>query len=390
MAINLFVPAFRVDECLDEIRECLEKGWTGLGFKTVEFENRWKEYTGLGSAHFLNSATAGLNMAFDILKDEYNWDDADEVITTPLTFISTNHSIVLADLTPVFTDVDNSLCLDPIEVENNITDKTRAVLFVGIGGNTGQYKRIVDICKKYDLKLILDAAHMAGTRQDGEIPGKEADAVIYSFQAVKNLPTADSGMICFKESRLDQIARKKAWLGINKDTYTRTNSTGLYKWKYDVEYVGQKYHGNSVMAAIGLVQLKYLDKDNEYRRQLADRYRSAFKPFEDKIKLVDIPDDCETSAHLFQIIVDNRDELITYLNEKEIYPGVHYIDNTNYAMYSESKNKCPRASYISKHILSLPIHMKLTFEDVDSVIASVLDFSLKHEGLNVIYPLEKN
>jgi dTDP-4-amino-4,6-dideoxygalactose transaminase len=290
----------------------------------------------------------------------------------------------------VFTDVDNSLCLDPIEVENNITDKTRAVLFVGLGGNTGQYRRIVDICKKYDLKLILDAAHMAGTRQDGEIPGKEADAVIYSFQAVKNLPTADIGMICFKESRLDQIARKKAWLGINKDTYTRTNSTGLYKWKYDVEYVGQKYHGNSVMAAIGLVQLKYLDKDNEYRRQLADRYRSAFKPFEDKIKLVDIPDDCETSAHLFQIIVDNRDELITYLNEKEIYPGVHYIDNTNYAMYSESKNKCPRASYISKHILSLPIHMKLTFEDVDSVIASVLDFSLKHEGLNVIYPLEKN
>ena len=113
---------------------------------------------------------------------------------------------------------------------------------------------------------------MAGTRVDGRIPGHEADVVVYSFQAVKNLPTADSGIFCLKEHKYDELCRKLTWLGINKDTYQRTSSKGAYKWKYDVEFLGYKYHGNSIMAGIGLVQLKYLDQDNAYRRQIASWY----------------------------------------------------------------------------------------------------------------------
>lgn len=230
MAIQLFTPTFAVEECLEEIRECLEKGWTGLGFKTVQLEEKWKEYTGWEHAHFLNSATAGLNLAFDILKEENGWDDDAEVITTPLTFISSNHAILLANLKPVFADIDDTLCLDPKSVESKITDKTKAVLFVGLGGNTGHYKEVAKICEEHGLKLILDAAHMAGTRfKNGEVPGQEAEVVVYSFQAVKNLPTADSGMICFKNAEYDKIVREKTWLGINKDTYARTNSGGTYR-----------------------------------------------------------------------------------------------------------------------------------------------------------------
>ena len=279
MAIQLFTPAFEVEECLEQIRECLEKGWTGLGYKTVQFEEEWKKYTGWEHAHYLNSATAGLNLAFDILKEENGWDQDAEVITTPLTFISSNHAILLAGLKAVFADIDDTLCLDPQSVESRITDKTKAVLFVGLGGNTGHYREVAALCKKYGLKLVLDAAHMAGTRyKNGEMPGKEADVIVYSFQAVKNLPTADSGMICFKNAEYDRIVREKTWLGINKDTYARTNSSGTYKWRYDVEYVGNKYHGNSIIASIGLVQLKYLDRDNAYRRQLAEWYTQGFAP----------------------------------------------------------------------------------------------------------------
>ena len=89
--IQLFRPVYRVDEILNEIKECLEIGWTGLGYKTVEFEEKWKEYTGLSNAHFLNSATSGLHLAIKILKDELGWGENDEIITTPLTFVSTNH-----------------------------------------------------------------------------------------------------------------------------------------------------------------------------------------------------------------------------------------------------------------------------------------------------------
>jgi len=374
MPIQLFVPSFYVDECLVEIRECLEKGWTGLGFKTIQFEEEWKKYTGLSNAHFLNSATAGLNLALDILKQENKWKDDDEVITTPLTFVSSNHAILHANLKPVFADVDDSLCLDPISIETKISSKTKAVMFVGLGGNICQYYQIVSLCKKHGLKLFLDAAHMAGTRVNGLIPGREADVVIYSFQAVKNLPTADSGMICFKNDEFDKIARKKTWLGINKDTFERTDSKGTYKWKYDVEYIGYKYHGNSIMAAIGLVQLKHLDEDNNMRRQIADQYDKAFNQYLDKIKLVNYPKNCEPSRHLYQIVVDDRDGLMEVLNKAEIYPGVHYLDNTKYRMYQYAENTCPKASFYSDRIMSLPLHLRLTSQDVKEVISVVLGF----------------
>src|SRR5437773_1291037 len=88
-SIQLFVPTFRIEETLAQIRECLEKGWTGLGYKTLEFEEAWRRYTGLPHAHFLNSATAGLHLAVRLLKERYGWTDGDEVISTPLTFVST-------------------------------------------------------------------------------------------------------------------------------------------------------------------------------------------------------------------------------------------------------------------------------------------------------------
>lgn len=366
MAIQLFVPTFDVENCLSEIKECLEKGWTGMGFKTVEFEEKWKEYTSMPNAYFLGSATAGLNLTFDVLKEEYGWQDGDEVITTPMTFISSNHAILLAGLKAVFADIDNTLCLDPESVRAHITEKTRAVLYVGLGGNTGQYEEIVKVCGQHGLKLILDAAHMAGTRLNGKIPGTEAEAVNYSFQAVKNLPTADSGMLCFQNKEFDKIARRKAWLGINKDTYSRSTG-GNYKWRYDVEYVGNKYHGNSVVAAIGLAQLPHLDKDNAYRRQIATWYDQLLSVCADKITFIKVPHGCESARHLYQIMIEDRDGLMAHLNEHEIYPGVHYVDNTQYRMYAYASGTCPMAAYASEHLLSLPMHMRLTYDDVKTV-----------------------
>lgn len=374
MPHQLFVPKFRVDECLEAIRECLEKGWTGLGFKTVEIENAWKGYTGLPHAHFLSSNTVGLHLAVELFKRKYGWASGDEIITTPLTFVSSNHAVVYSDLKPVFADVDEYLCLDPASVEARITDKTRAVMFVGMGGNTGQYARIVELCRQRKLKLILDAAHMAGTRFEGATVGADADVIIYSFQAVKNLPTADSGMICFKDLEDDERARKLSWLGINKDTYARTASQGAYKWMYEVEELGYKYHGNSIMAAIALVSLKYLDADNAYRRQLAAWYRSAMGT-QSEIRFVPVAAGCESSTHLLQIRVKNRDALMLALNEHQVYPGVHYRDNTDYEMYSYGAGTCPNAHRAAGEIVSLPMHMGITKADVDEISALIVKYA---------------
>ena len=148
--IQVLKPKFHIDECLEQVRECLEKGWTGSGFKTAELETKWKEYTGHSNACFLNSNTSGLHLAVNILKRHGGWQDGDEIISTPITFVATNHAILYEGLKPVFADVDEYLCMDPVDVEKKITDKTRAVIFVGYGGRVGQLEKIIEICKKYN------------------------------------------------------------------------------------------------------------------------------------------------------------------------------------------------------------------------------------------------
>jgi len=366
MSIQLFVPNFRIEECLKEIRECLEKGWTGLGYKTIEIEEKWKEYTGLPHAHFLSSNTVGLHLALHMFKTEFDWKDGDEVISTPLTFVSSNHAILYTNMKPVFADVDEYLCLSPEDIRKKITARTKAIIYVGIGGNTGRYDEVVNVCREHGLILILDAAHMSGTRLNGKHVGHDADCTIFSFQAVKNLATADSGMICFSDKNRDERARKLCWLGINKDTYARTVTQGAYKWMYDVEEVGFKYHGNSIMAAIGLVSLRYLDRDNAYRRQLAKWYEDNLVD-DELIHIVPVAKNCESSRHLFQIRVDKRDQVLMALNEYNISPGVHYRDNTEYKLYSYGAGSCPNAHSASKEILSLPMHMGVTKNEINLI-----------------------
>ena len=375
--IQLFIPKFRNNEILEQISECLDKGWTGLGYKTIEIENEWKKYTNLPYAHFINSNTSGLHLSIKLLKDVNKWKDGDEIITTPLTFVSTNHAIMYENMKPIFADVDEYLCLDPKSVESKITKKTKAILFVGIGGNTGQYNEIVNICKKYKLKLILDAAHMSGTfiecptTKNIQHVGYNADVTVFSFQAVKNLPPADSGMICFNNEDYDNLVRKLSWLGIDKDTYQRSNDKGTYKWEYDLVDVGFKYHGNSIMASMALVGLKYLENDNEYRRKISDKYERELSNH--NIKTIKTHKDCKKSSrHLFQIVVDHRNKFMELLNSNGVYPGVHYRDNTNYIMYEYGKNSCPYSNNISEKLISLPLHINLTDDDVDYVIEQVI------------------
>ena len=374
MAIQVLKPKFHIDECLSEIRECLEKGWTGMGFKTVEFEEKWKEYTGHSYACYINSNTVGLHLAVKILKMRNGWKDGDEIISSPITFVSINHAVLYENMNVVFADVDKYLCLDPADVERKITSKTKAIIFVGYGGRVGQLNKIIEICQKNNLKLILDAAHMSGTRVNGVCPGiwEGVDVAVYSFQAVKNLPTGDSGMICWTDGQNDRLTRQLSWLGINKDTYARSNKE-TYAWKYDVDYVGYKYNGNSIMAAIALVQLKYLDGDNARRREIVKRYTEGLENNKN-IQIVPANYENECSYHLFELVVPDRESLLNYLASKGINCGVHYRDNTEYSMYLYANGSCPYAHEVSQHLITLPLHMWLTDNEVEMIIKEVNEY----------------
>lgn len=371
MAIQVLKPKFHVEECLDAVRECLEKGWTGMGFKTVEMEEEWKKYTGHKYAYYLNSNTVGLHLAVKILKMNNGWNDGDEIISSPITFVSTNLAIAYENMTPVFADVDEYLCIDPIDVEKKITNKTRAVIFVGYGGRVGQLDKIIEICKKHNLKLILDAAHMSGTKVNGVFPGTwdGVDVTVYSYQAVKNLATGDSGMICWADEKSAEMTKALAWCGINKDTYARSNK-GTYAWKYDVDYIGYKYNGNAIMAAIALTQLKYLDEENARRREIVAMYNEGFKN-NSKIKIIPAPYADECSYHLYELVVPDREDLLNKLSAKGINCGVHYRDNTEYSVFAHGDGQAPKAREISQHLITMPLHMWLTDEDVKLIIDSV-------------------
>jgi dTDP-4-amino-4,6-dideoxygalactose transaminase len=384
MALNVLKPQYQTQEVLDAIKECLDSGWTGMGNKTEVFEKEFIKYTDLNHAHYVNSATSGLHLALNVFKNLYKWNDGDEVITTPLTFVSTNHAILYENLTPVFADVDNQLCLDPSSLASLITPKTKAVMFVGLGGNVGQYDQVRDICLKNNIKLIYDAAHSMGTKVDRIYDGVavaksqvgyDADAVVFSFQAVKNLPTADSGMVCFKDSQCDALSRQISWLGIDKDTFARTNRQGSYKWDYDVPNVGFKYNGNSIMAAIGLTQLKYVEQDNEYRRSLAQMYEDELSQIP-QIKIIK-HSNCVSARHLFQIRVEDREELLQYFYKNDVYPGVHYKSNKEYPMYKNCKGQTPRADKVQHELISLPLHLGVDKSDIMKVCSLIRTYYVK-------------
>ena len=179
-------------------------------------------------------------------------------------------------------------------------------------------------------------------------------------------------MICFKTEEQDKLVRQIAWLGINKDTYARSNK-GTYSWKYDVDYLGYKYHGNAIMAAIALVQLKYLDRDNARRREIVEMYNKGFEN-NPKIQIVGAPYHEECSYHIYELIVPDREALLGELAKQDIYGGVHYRDNTEYSMYTYAKGTCPKAHDISEHIITLPLHMWLTTAEVMQIIDVVNNF----------------
>lgn len=374
--VRLFVPFFRTEEVLAEIRECLERGWTGPGYKTAVFEEAWRRYTGLPYAHFLNSGTAALHTAFAVLKKAHGWQDGDEVITTPFTFISTNHAIAYERLHAVFADIDEHLCLDPASVAARLTPRTRAVCFVGIGGNPGRYAEVLAWCREHGLKMVLDATHMAGTWMGGKHAGQDADAAAFSFHAIKNVPTADSGMICFPDAALDRAARRFAWLGIGKDDDAApapgpgARAAMPAQGRYTVEGPGYKYHGNSTVASMALVSLRYLDEDNAKRREVAAWYDEllADLPRAERVRMAS---GCTLSRHLYQVLVPERDLVMEKLNERQIFTGWHYPDNTGSPMFAYARGTCPRAARAAARVLSLPLHIRLQRAEGERVAAAL-------------------
>lgn len=366
--IPVFKPCYDHQE-LEALRVPFESGWIGLGPKTKEFEDRFAAFLGISHAVAVNSATAALHLAVKVAGLE-----GAEVITTPMTFVSTNHSILFCNGIPVFADIEpDTLNIDPRDLERRITSRTKAIMVVHYGGHSCDMDAILDIARRHGLKVIEDAAHACGGQYRDHMLGTLGDFGCFSFHAVKNLATGDGGMVVTRDGDAAARMRRLAWLGITRDTWNRIESKG-YAWEYNVEELAFKYHMNDITASIGLVQLAKLGDANARRRYLAERYTRL---------LVDVgwlepPVEKEytrSAWHNYVIKVANmadRDPLMEYLKARGISTGMHYIPNHLYEMYWPYVTEpLPVTETVWKRLITLPLFPDLTDEQQDHIVASI-------------------
>jgi len=271
------IPIFRAkmnkDEILRELGKIFDAGWIGMGPKTKEFEEKFAKYIGVKYAVALNSATAALHLANLVLGIK----DGDEVIVPAMTFVSTALAPLYCGATPVFADIEeDTLCIDPKDIERKITKNTKAIIPVHYGGHACKMDEIMEIAQKYGLKVIEDAAHATGAKYKGKMLGSIGTLGCFSFHAVKNLPTGDGGMLVTDDEKIYKELLKLRWVGIDKDTFARDKGK-KYSWQYSVDEIGFKYHMNDITSVIGLAQLKVLNVHNKIRRDIAKKYDKAFK-----------------------------------------------------------------------------------------------------------------
>ena len=364
--MQLFKPNIS-EAAIEAVAKVLRSGWIGLGPKVKEFEEKFAEYVGAKYAVATNSCSAALHLAVIVSGVR----QGDEVITTPLTFVSTNHVILYERVVPVFADISpRTYCIDPESIEKMTTKRTKAIICMHYGGHPCDLDKIYEVAKRHNLRVIEDAAHACGSSYKGRKIGSFG-LTCFSFHAVKNLPVGDGGMITTDDKKQYERLNRLRWLGIDKSTYARTEQdkgrASAYAWKYNVPELGYKYHMNDIAAAIGIEQLKLVEEQNAYRRKLAAIYSQGLH-HRDIIALPYVSPEMITSQHLYVIRVNRRDDLIVKLKANDIAPGVHYIPNNLFPMYRDCRAEVSNAMKVSKTLLSLPMHTLLTEEDINRVV----------------------
>jgi perosamine synthetase len=365
--LSVFKPCFG-DEELKALEEPFRSGWIGLGPKTAEFEARFAEFCGVSHAVGVNSATAALDLAMRLLGVNHG----DEVIVPTITFVSTAHVVAYNLATPIFVDVDpNTLAMDFADLERKLSRRTKAIIPVHYGGRMVDMDRLQAIAG--DIPIVEDCAHAAGGYYKGRHAGSFGRFGCFSFHAVKNLAMGDGGALVTNDDASVRRAKRLRWLGIDKDTWERSELDRSYWWEYFVDEIGLKCHMNDIQGAIGLVQLGKLPAMNRRRVEIKNLYLDGLR---DLPQVQCPPDDdkvYQSAWHIFSVQAEKRDDLSVYLRDQGIATGVHYKPIHLYRCYGNA-TVLPNAEAVFPRLLTLPMYPDLQNEDVHRVIDTIRRF----------------
>ena len=368
----------------EEIRgvvDSLKNGWITMGRKTMEFENRFREYIGCRNAVAVNSCTAALHLALRVI----GLREGDEVIIPTTTFVATAEVVIYFGAKPVLVDIEPDTHLIDVEkIEEKITPKTKAIMPVHFSGQPADMDEIMEIAKKYNLYVVEDAAHALPAWYKGVKVGTIGDITAFSFYATKTLTTGEGGMATTDNDEWAERMRLLRLHGISKDAWKRYSKEG--SWEYDVLENGYKYNTTDINAAIGLAQLKKLEWMWEQRRRIAERYSEAFGSCDEFI-LYRIKEDRVSSWHLYPLKLNlealriSRDQFIEELKERGIGTSVHFIPLYRFSYYKKlgyNAGDFPNSEWVFERIISLPIFPGMSEEEVDYVIENVIDIAKKN------------
>ncbi|HEX7039818.1 MAG TPA: DegT/DnrJ/EryC1/StrS family aminotransferase [Trueperaceae bacterium] len=372
-----FSPPAIGQEEIDEVVAALRSDWITTGPRTKEFERAFGAYVGApgGTSLMLNSCTAGLHVALVTL----GIGPGDEVIVPTLTFAATANVVEHVGAKPVLVDVlPDTLCIDPSAVEAAVTPRTRAVMPVHYAGQAADLDPIFRVAERHGLHVVEDAAHAVPTRYRGRLVGSRENLASFSFYATKNLTTAEGGALTGSPELLER-ARVIGLHGMSADGWKRFDRSG--SWQYDIVMPGFKYNMTDVQAALGLRQLERLASFHARRREVARRYTEAFGS-DERFQAPVEADYGESAWHLYVLRLArlpglDRDSFVEELKRRNIGFSVHYrpLHMMSYYRdkYGYDEDAFPVAKDAFERMLSLPLHPRLTDEDVEDVIREVKD-----------------
>lgn len=361
---------------IEEVLATLRSGWLGTGPKVQEFEKEFKAYKQSPYAIALNSCTASIHLS--ILAAGIG--PGDEVITTAMTFCSTVNAIIHSGATPVLADCDRETqCIDPHSIRSKITPKTKAILPVHFAGNACNMSAIMGIANEFKLKLIEDCAHSIETTYKGQHVGTFGDFGCFSFYVTKSLVTGEGGMVTTKQKENADKIKTLALHGMTADAWKRFSDDG-YK-HYQVVYPGFKYNMMDIQAAMGIHQLKRIERNWQRRKEIWDKYNEAFADLNNIALPASACSDTKHAYHLYTIIVDkaktgiSRDDFLKAMTKDNIGTGVHYRSIPTHKYYQDTflwkPDDYPNSFYIGERTVSLPLSAKLTDDEVHNVINTV-------------------
>lgn len=388
-----FSPPDITEQEIEAVGEALRSGWITTGPKTKLFESKIAEYCGTEKAVCLNSATACLELALRFL----GIGEGDEVITSAYTYTASASPVCHVGATVKFVDTaKDSFEMDYDQLEAAITERTKVIIPVDIGGVMCDYERIFEIVEKKKhlfhaenevqkafgrVIVVADSAHGFGAKHNGKMSGSVADFTSFSFHAVKNLTTAEGGALTWRNITgfdNEEIYRQFMLFSLHGQSKDALHKSQLGAWEYDIVAPLYKCNMTDVVAAIGLVQFERYPAMLARRKEIISKYDEAFRPFGCK-SLNHYTDTNRSSGHLYLLRIPDadekkRNELIIAMAEKGVATNVHYKPlpmMTAYKNLGFDIKDYPNAYHQYENEITLPLHTSLSDEDIIYIIDSM-------------------